>query len=155
MGNLLAFRFPRQAPKSVRNERKMEDSSVWNGSKLLVSRLTYTVKHEESHGANPRAGKLHHGKRDPNYCCHVGCHCLGWCLALGGGRRWEQPGAAQEQPRAAQSSQESSGTALGEPRATQDTLNMTLSARSLGRQISPQTSFLEPRKHPKSSKSAR
>ena len=115
----------------------MEDSSVWNGSKLLVSRLTYTVKHEESHGANPRAGKLHHGKRDPNYCCHVGCHCLGWCLALGGGRRWEQPGAAQEQLRssqeqpgaaqeqhrsspAAQSSQESSGTGLGEPRATQE-----------------------------------
>mgnify|MGYP006956458437 CR=1 FL=1 len=68
---------------------------------------------------------------------------LGVCLGLGGGRRWEQPGAAQEQPGAAQERQESSGTALGEPRATQDTSKMTLSARSLGRQISPQTSLPE------------
>ena len=65
------------------------------------------------------------------------------CLGLGGGSSEEQPGAAQEQPRAAQSSQESSGTALGEPRVTQDTSKMTLSARSLGRQFSPQTSLPE------------
>ena len=53
----------------------------------------------------------------------------------GAGSSQEQPGAAQEQPRAAQSSQESSGTALGELRATQDTSKMTLLARSLGAPI--------------------
>ena len=78
-----------------------------------------------------------------------GCHARG----VLGARRWEalgaprssqeQQGAAQEQPRAAQSSQESSGTALGEPRVTQDASKMTLSARSLGRQFSPQTSLPE------------
>ena len=68
---------------------------------------------------------------------------LGASVVGGAGSSQEQPGAAQEQPRAAQSSQESSGTALGEPRATQDTPKMTASAQSLGRQISPQTSLPE------------
>ena len=47
---------------------------------------------------------------------------LGVCLGLGGGRRWEQPGAARSSPGAAESSPEqpgelwnSSGRAQGDP----------------------------------------
>ena len=54
-------------------------------------------------------------------------------LGLGAGRGEEQTGAArssQEQPRRDRRAQESSGTLLGQPRVTQDTSKLTLSARS-------------------------
>ena len=65
---------------------------------------------------------------------HVGCY--GWVALWGslvGGLGATR--SSQEQPRGAQESQESSGAALGEPRATQNTPNMTLFLGTLVRRF--------------------
>ena len=88
---------------------------------------------------------------------HVGCH--GWVALWGslvGGlgatrNSQQQPRAAQE----SQESQESSGAALGEPRGTQNTPNMTLSLGTLVCRFSLANLVPQARGHPKSSKSAR
>ena len=56
---------------------------------------------------------------------HVGCHGLAalWCSLVGG---LGVTRSNQQQPRAAQESQESSGALLGEPRVTQNPSTMTL-----------------------------
>ncbi len=66
---------------------------------------------------------------------HVGCHGLValWGSLVGG---LGATRSSQEQPRAAQESQESSGAALGEPRVTQNTSTMTLFLATLVRRFS-------------------
>ena len=76
----------------------------------------------------------------------VGCHGL---VALWGSL------VGQEQPRGAQERQESSGAGLGEPRATQNTLNMTLFLGTLVRRFLLANLVSQARGHPESSKSAR
>ena len=85
---------------------------------------------------------------------HVGCH--GWVALWGslvGGLGATR--SSQQQPRAAQESQESSGAALGEPRATQNTPNMTLFLATLVGRFALANLVSQARGHPKSSKSAR
>ena len=85
---------------------------------------------------------------------HVGCH--GWVALWGslvGGLGATR--SSQEQPRGAQERQESSGAGLGEPRATQNTLNMTLFLGTLVRRFLLANLVSQARGHPESSKSAR
>ena len=85
---------------------------------------------------------------------HVGCH--GWVALWGslvGGLGATR--SSQQQPRAAQESQESSGALLGEPRASQDTSTMTLFLGRLVRRFSLANLVSQARGHPKASKSAR
>ena len=105
-----------------------------------------TSKLDASAGAHQVAQKIRCGALGSGEVGHDGCHAWGvlgtrWWEALGAAS--SSPGAAQEQPGAAQERQDSFGTALGEPRASQHTSKMTLSARSLGRQISLQPSCPE------------
>ncbi len=91
----------------------------------------------------------------------VGCHGFGCSLGLSGGRaggHQEQPAAtcgSPGEPRRARESQESSGAGLGEPRATQNTLNMTLFLGTLVRRFLLANLVSQARGHPESSKSAR
>ena len=83
----------------------------------------------------------------------VGCH--GWVALWGslvGGLG--ATSSNQQQPRAAQESQQSSGTPLGEPRGTQNTPNMTLSLATLVCRFALANLVPQARGHPKSSKSA-
>ncbi len=84
----------------------------------------------------------------------VGCHGFGCSLGVSGGRAGATR-SSQEQPRGAQERQESSGAGLGEPRATQNTLNMTLFLGTLVRRFLLANLVSQARGHPESSKSAR
>ncbi len=84
----------------------------------------------------------------------VGCHGL---VALWGSlvRGLGAARSSPEQPRRAQESQESSRAALGEPRATQNTPNMTLFLATLVGRFALANLVSQARGHSKSSKSAR
>ena len=85
---------------------------------------------------------------------HVGCHGVValWGSLVGG---LGATRSSQEQPRAAQESQESSGAPLGEPRVTQNPSTMTLFLGRLVSRFALANLVSQARGHPKSSKSAR